>query len=49
MSEDNLYALIQKYYDSKDKEQFYKSCDLYHKYKYKIYLDIINKYINEYK
>lgn len=49
ISEENLYNLIQKYYNNKDKDNLLKSCNVYHNYDYKKYLDIINEYINEYK
>ena len=48
-SEETLFILIKKHYDSKDKENLFEYCDVYHKYKYEKYLDIINKYIDEYK
>ena len=49
ISEDSLYNLIQNYYNNNDREHLLKSCDQYKKYEYKKYLDIINKYIVEYK
>ena len=49
ISEDSLYNLIQNYYNNNNREHLLKSCDQYKKYEYKKYLDIINKYIVEYK
>ncbi len=49
ISEENLYNLIQNYYDNKDKNNLLKSCNIYQKYEYKKYLDIINQYIVEYE
>ena len=49
INEESLFLLIKNQYDSKDKENLLKSCDIYQRYEYKKYLDIINKYIDEYK
>jgi hypothetical protein len=49
ISEENLYNLIQNYYNNKDKNNLLKNCNIYLEYDYKKYLDIINQYIIEYK
>ena len=49
ISEDNLFILIQNYYNNNNKESLLKSCYQYKNYHYKKYLDIINKYIEKYK
>tara|TARA_Y100000389_G_C17393372_1_gene481173 strand:- start:652 stop:897 length:246 start_codon:yes stop_codon:yes gene_type:complete len=49
ISENELYNLIQKYYNNKDKDNLLKSCNMYLEYDFKKYLDIINQYIMKYK
>ena len=49
ISEEVLFILIKKYYDNKDKEKLLECCDVYQKYKYEKYLDIIHQYIDEFK
>ena len=49
ISEENLFILIHTYYNNKAKDNLLKSCYQYKNYKYKKYLDIIDKYIEEYK
>ena len=49
INEEALFILIKKYYDNKNKKELLECYDAYHKYEYKKYLDIINKYIDEYK
>tara|TARA_B100000902_G_C26885772_1_gene704835 strand:+ start:430 stop:675 length:246 start_codon:yes stop_codon:yes gene_type:complete len=48
ISEENLYNLIQNNYKNKNKNKLLMNCNLYLKYNYKEYLDIINQYILEY-
>jgi hypothetical protein len=45
ISEESLYNLIQNYFDKNDKEKLLKNCNLYLKYNYKKYIDLVNKYI----
>lgn len=49
INEDNLFILIQTYYNNKAKDNLLKCCYQYKNYEYKKYLDIIDKYIEEYK
>ena len=49
ISEDYLFNLIKIYYNNKTKDNLLKSCYQYKNYKYEKYLDIIDKYIQEYK
>ena len=49
ISEEGLFKLIKQHNDNKDKDNLFKWCDLYHKYKYEKYLDIIKQYIAKYE
>lgn len=45
ISEESLYNLIQNYFDKNDKEKLLENCNLYLKYNYKKYINLVNKYI----
>ena len=47
--EDHIYYLIEKSYNKKDKKNFIDLCNYYKNMKFIKYLDLINKYISNYK
>ncbi len=49
INEEELFILITKHYNNKNKKELLECYDTYQKYEYKKYLNIINKYIDKYK
>jgi hypothetical protein len=49
ISEEKLFKLIKQHYDNENKEELLNTIEVYKKYKYEKYLDIIKHYISKYE